>query len=148
MLLGTFEGRMDGQGRVVIPQRFRASVQSGMVLGSGMDGCIDAYPPAEFEKVRARANQFSQLNRNAREFRRHTFRGAYTATLDRQGRVVIPPSLRQYAGVSEDVVIIGMDSYFEVWSLERWEEEQGRSKSLADLAGDLEERDEQGRASD
>jgi MraZ protein len=113
-----------------------------MVLGTGLDGCIDAYPPVEFEKVRARANQFSQLNRNAREFRRHTFRGAYLATLDRQGRVVIPPSLRQYASVSEDVVIIGMDSYFEIWSRERWEEEEDGSRSMAELASDLEKQDE------
>ncbi|MCH8190805.1 MAG: division/cell wall cluster transcriptional repressor MraZ [Chloroflexi bacterium] len=138
MLLGTFEGRVDAQGRVVIPQRFREPLEGGIVLARGIDGCIDVYPPREWDEVASTVKSFSRFNRNARLARRLTFSGAYKASMDRQGRVVVPPALRQHAAIAEEVVIIGQDTYLEVWSRDRWREQEAQEANLAEIAEGLE----------
>ena len=139
-LLGTFEGRVDPQGRMVVPQRFRDPLAGGVVLARGVDGCIEAYPPGEWEAVSARVKGFSAYDENARKLRRLTFSGAYTATLDRQGRVLLPPTLRQFAEIAEEVVIAGQDTYFEVWSPDRWAAQEAQGANLAAIAEALEQR--------
>ena len=138
MFLGTFEGRVDPQGRVVVPQRFRQPLQGGVVLARGVDGCIEAYPHTEWQSVTARVEQFSPYNRNARVLRRLTFSGAFTAILDRQGRALLPSGLRQFAGIDEEVVMTGENSYFEIWSPERWAEQEAQGANLAEIAEALE----------
>ncbi|MEE9286270.1 MAG: division/cell wall cluster transcriptional repressor MraZ [Dehalococcoidia bacterium] len=138
MLLGTFEGRVDAQGRVVIPQRFREQLEGGIVLARGFDGCIDVYPPREWDEVAANVKRFSRYNRNARLARRLTFSGAYKASMDRQGRVVVPTSLRQHASITEEIVITGQDTYLEIWSRDRWRDEEAQEANLAEIAEGLE----------
>lgn len=137
-ILGTFEGRVDPQGRMVVPQKFRDALAGGIILARGVDGCIEAYPSAEWDAVSARVKGFSHYDRNARILRRLTFSGAYTATLDRQGRALLPGSLRDFAGINEEVVITGQDTYFEIWSPDRWETQEAEGPNLADIAQALE----------
>jgi len=137
-LLGTYEGRMDPQARIVVPQKFREAVEGGMVLARGLDPCIEAYPPLEWEDVSNRVKQFSPFDANGRVLRRLTFSGAFNATLDRQGRIVLPQALRQHAGITDDVVMTGQDTYFEIWAPERWREQEARAVNLADIAQTLE----------
>ena len=140
MLLGTFEGRVDAQGRIVVPQKFRDAVQGGMVLARGADGCIVVYPPVEWSEEAGRVARFSRYDRNARLMQRLTFSGAFEATPDRQGRVVVPPNLRSFAGldVNQPIVIAGQNSYFEVWSAVGWDEQLGQLQNLSDIAESLE----------
>ena len=140
MLLGTFEGRVDAQGRIVVPQKFRDTVQSGMVLARGPDGCIEAYPPARWQDEADRVSRFSRYDRNARLMQRLTFSGAFEAAPDRQGRVVVPLNLRSFAGidVNQPVVIVGQNSYFEVWSVEGWDKQLAEQDNLSDIAEQLE----------
>ena len=137
-LLGTFEGRVDPQGRMVVPQRFRDPLDLGVVLARGVDGCIEAYPPREWEEVAARVKSFSPYDENARKLRRLTFSGAYAATLDRQGRALLPQVLRQFAGIDEEVVVAGQETYFEIWSPERWAAQEAQGANLGEIAGALE----------
>ena len=138
MLLGSFEGRVDGQGRIVVPLRFRGEYQLGMILAGGVDGCIAVYSPVAWQAEAERAEGLSRLNRNARTLRRLTFSMAFEATADRQGRVVIPPKLREFSGISDEVVIAGQNTYFEIWAADRWAEQEAQGPNLADIAEGLE----------
>jgi MraZ protein len=133
-LLGTYEGRIDPQSRVVVPQKFREAVEGGMVLARGFEEYIAVYPPVEWEQLSNRVKQFSPFDRDGRQLRRLTFSGAFNATLDRAGRVLIPQALRQYASIADDVVMIGQDTYFEIWSPEKWQQQESGAGSLADIA--------------
>lgn len=131
---------MDAQGRIVVPQKFRDVVQGGMVLARGADGCIVVYPPVEWSEEAGRVARFSRYDRNARLMQRLTFSGAFEAAPDRQGRVVVPPNLRSFAGldVNQPIVIAGQNSYFEVWAAAGWSEQLAQQQNLADIAESLE----------
>ena len=137
-LLGTFEGRVDPQGRIVVPQRFREPLDFGVVFAKGVDGCVVAYPPAEWETVAERVKKFSPFDRNARTLQRATFSGAFKATLDRQGRTVLSPELRRFAGIAEEILFTGLDSYFEIWNPDRWAQEEALGANLAVIVQELE----------
>ena len=139
-LLGKFEGRIDPQGRLVIPQKFRDALAlgQGLVLARGMDPCIDAYPPQEWEEFKKRFSQFSRFDEAARRVGRHIFSTAFNALADRQGRILLPQDLRQHAGINDEIVIVGHDAYFEIWSPQRWLEEEGKVPDLAAIAQGLE----------
>lgn len=129
---------MDPQARIVIPQKFREAVAGAMVLARGLDKCIEVYPPAEWDKVAARVNQFSALSPEGRLLRQMTFANAFPASADRQGRVVLPGHLRDYAGITDEVVMTGEDSYFGIWSPAEWNAQQAKAGDLATIAANLE----------
>ena len=138
MLLGTYEGRLDAQARLVIPLRLRGVVEGGMFLSVGIDACIEVYPREEWERhVAAEIRGLSRYRKDARTMRRLTLARAFEGRLDKQGRVVVPEILRNYAGITDNVVIAGQDAFFEVWSPERWVEQLARESSLSDIAETL-----------
>ena len=115
MLQGTYEGRMDAQGRIVIPQRCREPFEGEMFVVRGLDGNIDLYPAAEWREEEEKLQRFSGYNTEARLAHRLLFSGSYPAQMDKQGRVVIPPMLRQHAGIQEEIVVAGAGRKLEVW---------------------------------
>lgn len=121
---GEFDHRIDSQGRVAVPARFRAAFADGIVLSRGYDPCIVAYSPEEWQRLASQITSQPTTQANARRLARLTFAGAYPAELDRQGRVVIPGSLRTYAGISDAAVVVGVGRSVEIWSAERWAQEQ------------------------
>lgn len=137
-LLGKYDGRMDPQARIVIPQKFRDALELGLVLARGFDLCIEAYPPVEWEQHKKQFSQFSHLDPNARLLRRLIFSSAYNVIPDRQGRVVLPKELREYARIEDEVVMTGQDTYFEIWSPGQWREQDARSVDLTSIAANLE----------
>lgn len=137
MLIGSYEGKVDAQGRIVIPQRFRETLDMGVVLARGIDGCIDVYPPAEWERVVEEVRRLPRSRRNARIARRLTFSGAFKAIPDRQGRVQVPAELRQHAGIADGVVVIGQDTYAEIWAPDRWAQQVAQGKNLAEIVETL-----------
>ena len=143
MFLGEFEVRLDPQGRIAIPAKFREELSGGFVLARGIDGCITAYPVEEWNKVYKRVSSLPSNLRKARRMRRITFSGAFNAEMDRQGRVLLPQRLRQAAGIDkEEVLISGAGDYFEIWSKARWEREGAPSDEDWQIAESLEERNE------
>ena len=120
MFLGEFAHTIDTKGRLTIPAKFRGLVATGLVVTRGFDQNLMLYPMEEWEALAARIAQRPLADTDMRSFRRRVFSGAVDLVPDRQGRVIIPPYLREFAGIDKDVVIAGMFNYLEVWSSESW----------------------------
>ena len=124
MLLGEYPYSLDDRGRVAIPARVRDEFKAGVVLARGLDPCVTAYTPEGWRRLTGRLEQLSFTDPENRRLQRGVYSGAYEAELDRQGRVLIPAPLRDYAGIRQVAVIVGMNDHLEIWGEERWEEEQ------------------------
>ena len=120
MFLGQFAHTLDTKGRLAVPSRFRASLETGVVLTRGMDRCVTAYPIPVWEELAAKISALPMADANARQFRRMVFAQAANLDLDRQGRVVVPADLREFAGIEREAVVIGVHTSFEIWSPENW----------------------------
>ncbi|NNJ10472.1 division/cell wall cluster transcriptional repressor MraZ [Chloroflexales bacterium ZM16-3] len=120
MFLGEFEHSIDEKGRVAVPSRFREDLGEGMVLTRGFDQCLQAFPRQVWQQLAQKVSSLSLGSPEARNLRRILFSNAAEVEVDRQGRILVPQNLREYAGLAEQVVITGMDTYFELWSAERW----------------------------
>jgi len=133
MFIGEFEYRMDEKGRVPIPPKFRTEElkKEGMVLSPGMEKCITAYPLSEWKKLADSLTSGSLVPSKVRKLNRAIFARAFNLDIDGQGRIMIPTQLRQYAGISDAVVIAGANTYLELWSKEEWEMEKIRCQQEA-----------------
>lgn len=126
---GRFEYTIDPKGRVNIPARFREQLaNSGQesFIVTNYSGCLCVYPVGEWSQIEESVARASSVNRKLNTFLRFFVGGAVEVVPDKQGRILIPPSLRSYAGLDRDVVITGMPRRFEIWSREKWEVEVGR----------------------
>jgi len=121
MFLGEFNHTVDEKGRMTIPARFRPELAQGVVVTRGLDGCLALYPNAEWEQLAQKVNALPLTDRRARDFRRFMFGSASEAAPDRQGRVLIPSYLREYAHVDGEVTVVGMNTYIEIWNPETWQ---------------------------
>ncbi len=122
MFLGQFSYTLDSKGRLTIPSRFREGLPAEVVVTRGMDRCLVVYPIDAWKEISEKVTSLSITDRRARSLRRQLFADAINMELDRQGRILIPDRLREYAGLelSSDVVIVGLDSFVELWDPERW----------------------------
>ena len=121
MFLGRYQHTLDAKSRLAIPARFREALADGLVLTRGIDRCLSLYPMAAWRPLAERVSALPLSDPDARTFRRLVFAEAADLTLDTQGRILIPPELRRYAGLERDALIIGMDTALEIWSPERWQ---------------------------
>lgn len=126
MFLGEYVHTIDEKGRLAVPARFRAELAAGVVITRGIDRCLAIYPIEEWERLAKQVSALPMTDRRARAFRRLVFANASNVIPDRQGRVLIPPRLREYAGLDGEVVITGIDTYIEVWNPQAWSEERER----------------------
>ncbi len=135
MFVGEYLHNVDTKGRVAIPARFRAKIERGAVLTRGMDSCLTVYPMETWErKAQALDNIADPRKRHAVE--RQFFAAAFEVELDAQGRIVIPPKLRKYAGLNGEAMIVGTRDRFEIWSGERWQSylDELAAEDLSELA--------------
>jgi len=131
MFFGEFEYRIDEKGRVPIPPRFRGELRDGIVLTPGIERCINAYPLSEWKKVATTLTTGSISPGKMRKLNRAIFATAFRLTMDGQGRVALPIPLRDYAGIEDEVVIAGVNTYLELWNKEQWEVEKEASQEQA-----------------
>jgi MraZ protein len=137
---GEFQHRIDTQGRVAIPARYRDAFKAGIYLTRGFDTCVWAFSPDEWGAYSSRYAAMSPNSRVARTLRRRVFGSTFDVELDRQGRVVLPQPLRQYAGLQEEVTIVGAGTWLELWDRSRWEEQLAEIDDVdMDFADDAEE---------
>ncbi len=120
MFLGRYEHTIDAKGRLTIPAKFRSELASGTVVTKGIDRCLFIFPMAEFEALAGRIRELPITQEQAREFRRQMFADASADIPDKQGRIIVPPYLREYAGIDDQVIVIGLDTYIEVWPAKEW----------------------------
>lgn len=138
LLLGTYTPKIDAKGRLALPAKLRGQLGRGLVMARGQERCIYLLPYSEFRRVAAQIQRTSLGNKAARDYLRVFLSGAVDQEPDKQGRVVIPPMLRDYAGLGTDVVVIGVGTRAEIWNRDAWEtylteQEQG----YADIADDV-----------
>ncbi len=147
---GRYEYSLDAKGRLSIPAKFREIIvreyNSELVITTALDGYLDCYPLAIWNEVEAKIYALPTSRREVRQFKRHYITGAVECTLDKQGRVLLPPTLRNWAGLDREegnnVVIAGQINKLELWSKERWDFETDIIKSTAEsIAGVLAELD-------
>jgi MraZ protein len=131
MFLGEFEYKIDEKGRVLIPPKYRRYLKDGIVLMAGQEQCIVGYPASEWNKVAATLTTGSVTPSKLRRLNRAIFATAFTLNIDGQGRVALPAPLRDHAGIEEEVVIAGANTYLEIWDKEQWESEKVISQEQA-----------------
>jgi MraZ protein len=137
MFWGEFSHQLDNKGRLIIPARYRGSLAQGAILTRGLDHNLVIYPQDAWRSVIEQLNQMPITHSTARALRRLMFSGAVEMGFDRQGRVVIPSYLRHYASLEDEVLIVGMETYVELWQPANWRAAlDGVSHVLAD-ANDL-----------
>ena len=131
MFLGEFEYKIDEKGRVPIPPKFRRELKEGVVLTPGVERCIVVYPPSEWKKLAATLTTGSVTRSKLRRLNRAIFATAFTLSIDGQGRIALPAPLREYAGIEDEAVIAGANTYLELWDKEQWEAEKAVSQEQA-----------------
>lgn len=140
MFFGEFNHTVDEKGRVTIPARFRPPLAQGGFVTRGLDGCLALYSNEEWEVQAAKVNALPTTDRRVRDFRRFIFGSASEAAPDRQGRILIPAYLRQYAHIDSEVTVVGNNTYVEIWNPETWqtmrqgvENDEGNAERWAEL---------------
>jgi MraZ protein len=135
MFLGQYERSLDEKSRVAIPAELRAGLGTGAVITRSFDTCLCIYPAARWEVLAHALDDFPQVRSEARILARSLFSGAVPCEFDRQGRIVVPAFLREHAGISGEVIIVGVNRHVEIWGREAWLQEQQRfEKEGAQLA--------------
>jgi len=134
MLLGEYEHTLDDKNRLTLPVKFRQAFGEGVVVTRGLDGCLYAFRRADWARlVESRLSTLDSLRPEGRRLQRHFFSGAAEAELDKQGRVMIPPSLIEHAKLGKEVVVAGVNDRLEIWDRGAWR------KELAEVEGSAED---------
>ena len=120
MFLGEYSHSLDEKGRVVMPSKFRADLAVGCVVTKGQERCLYVFAHDRWDAEAADVMKLPRTDRRARDFSRSFFGSASDQTLDRSGRCQIPEPLRQYAGLTKDVTVVGVADHIEIWDTETW----------------------------
>lgn len=120
MFLGTFTPRLDDKGRLILPAKFRDELAAGLVLTRGQERCLYLFSEQEFAQMHENIRRAPVTSKQARDYLRVFLSGAHAETPDKQGRIVVPQSLREYAGLDRDLAVIGAGSRAEIWDLTAW----------------------------
>jgi len=131
MFFGEFEYKVDEKGRVPIPPRFRGELKGGVVLTSGVEECITAYPLSEWKKLADTLTTGSITRSKLRKLNRAIFATAFSLGIDGQGRIALPLPLREYAEIEDEVIITGANNYLELWNKDKWLAEKAISREQA-----------------
>jgi MraZ protein len=120
-LTGEFRHTLDDRSRVAVPVRFRTRLAQGATLARWLDKCLGLFPHDEWEELAAKLRGLPLTNPNAREFARFMSSGAVEVELDKQGRILVPGYLREYAGLTEgEVIVVGALNRLEIWAPAAW----------------------------
>lgn len=122
MLLGTHTPKLDEKGRLILPAKFRDELDGGVVITRGQEKCLVIFSTAEFQSVLDSAANAPLTNRDSRDYARVLMSGATAETPDKQGRVTLPQTLRNYASLEKDLVVIGVGKRAEIWNESAWNE--------------------------
>lgn len=120
MFMGEYNHSIDPKGRLIIPSKFRELLGDEFVVTKGLDGCLFVFPNDEWKAFEEKLRSLPMANKNARKFSRFFMAGATTCELDKQGRILLPSTLREFAGLEKDVVLAGLLNRIEIWSKDNW----------------------------
>lgn len=138
ILLGTYTPKIDDKGRVALPAKFRAQLGSGFVMARGQERCVYVLPMTEFQRMTTQIQRTSMSNKSARDYLRVFLSGAVDEEPDKQGRIVVPTMLRDYASLGNEIVVIGVGTRAEIWNKSAWEAYLAdREQGYSDIADDV-----------
>lgn len=121
--MGEYNHTIDAKGRLIIPSKFREILGDEFVVTKGLDGCLFVYDNQEWTVFEEKLKALPLTNKDARKFVRFFLAGAGNVEVDKQGRILIPSNLREFACLEKDVVLVGVGSRIEIWSKDKWDEE-------------------------
>ena len=124
MFLGRYHHNLDEKGRLTIPAKFRDALAEGAFLTQGFDRNLRLLTEADFEAMAAQINHLSMTDPAIRQLRRLIFATASEVQLDRVGRTLVPQFLREFAGLDNEAIIVGVGEAIEIWSPEVWAEQE------------------------
>lgn len=140
MFLGQYSHNMDNKGRVAVPAKFRSELKKAVVT-KGLDNCLFVYPKKEWEKLAEKLAALPVARANTRAFSRLMLAGAMEVEFDKQGRVILPEYLREFAGLGKNVIIAGLYTRLEIWDEAKWNayksETEKNSNDIAEALNDL-----------
>ena len=120
MFLGTYAPKLDDKGRLILPAKFVDDLAAGVVITRGQEHCLYVYSSREFESVLEKVSQGPVTSRETRDYQRALLSGASQEVPDKQHRVTIPTTLREYAGLDRDLIVIGAGNRAEIWDTTAW----------------------------
>ena len=142
MFLGTYTPSLDDKGRLILPARFRDELAAGLVITKGQERCLAVWTAAGFAELTEQMRSASRpgasdavIGRPSRDYHRVFFASAYDCVPDSQGRIVVPPPLRQYAGLTRECVVIGADTRLEIWDAAAWADYLAEAESAFSTTG-------------
>lgn len=122
MFMGEYNHTIDTKNRLIIPSKFREALGDEFVVTKGLDGCLFVYDNEAWTEFEEKLKSLPLTNKEARTFVRFFLAGAASVEVDKQGRILVPSVLKEFAGINKDVVLVGVASRIEIWSRERWED--------------------------
>ena len=138
MFFGTYTPKLDDKGRLFLPAKFRDELAEGLVVTRGQERCLYVWSMEEFGKLTERMREVPVTNKAGRDYVRMFFAGASDETPDKQGRVTIPPMLREYASLSKECIVIGAMNRIEIWDAEAWQSySDQQEQAFADLSEEV-----------
>ncbi len=118
--IGEYNHTVDAKGRVIVPSKFRDKLGDEFVVTKGLDDCLYVYENSEWEQFAEKLSNLSIANPGSRKLTRFFLAGATTCEVDKQGRILLPAVLREFAGIGKDAVLIGNGKHIEIWDKEKW----------------------------
>ena len=122
MLIGEYQHTIDAKGRMIVPAKFREDLGVTIIVTRGLEGCLSGYPLEQWELIQNKLRDLPQSKKDARAFTRFMNSAAIEVEFDKQGRVNISQTLREYAGLEKNCRVIGNNDRIEIWNEERWQE--------------------------
>ena len=120
MFMGEYNHTIDAKGRLIVPSKFREQLGDEFVVTKGLDGCLFVYENTEWKILEEKLKNLPLTNANARKITRFFLAGATLCEVDKQGRILLPAVLREFAKIEKDAVMVGVGNRIEIWSKESW----------------------------
>jgi MraZ protein len=136
VFLGTHTPRLDDKGRIFLPAKYRDELAGGLVITKGQERCLFVFPLAEFTRMTEKLREAPVTAKGVRDYLRVLFASASDDTPDKQGRITIPPALREYAGLQRDCAVIGANTRLEIWDAAAWQSYLGQQEDAFSAASE------------
>jgi len=138
MFIGEYTHNLDDKGRLAIPVKFRSQLATGAVVTKGLDNCLSLYTESSWEDESMRLAELPLTQAKSRAYARFMLSSAFAVEIDKQGRVVLPAGLREYASISGTTVVTGLGDHIEIWNQKAWEVYRSNvEKDSANIAEEL-----------
>lgn len=133
MLMGEYNHIIDAKGRLIIPAKFREELGDSFVVTRGLGSCLSIYPEAAWERMIAKVQELPMTDKRGRDFKRYIVSGASDCELDKMGRILLPQPLRNFAGLTKEVVLVGQIDFIEIWDKDKWSTVQDELEKPGEL---------------